>query len=61
MVHLELAEHGVAQALEELARERERGVLARGCVGYAASIQRLMTSATLWPPKPIEFDSEWST
>src|SRR5205823_304035 len=51
---------GVGEALEELGYERVGiGAYLSGIGHQAAS--RLMTSATLCPPNPIEFESDRST
>ncbi len=56
LTDVELAERRVPQSLEQLGRQVERGPPALRRISYAAHL--LITSATLWPPKPIEFDRQ---
>jgi len=59
-LHLELAHLSMGEALEQLGDEGVRVSADLSVVGHQAASRR-MTSATLCPPKPIEFESDRST
>ena len=59
-LHLELADLVVRETLEELRDESVRIGANFPWIGNQAASRRI-TRATLWPPNPIEFESERST